>query len=354
MLHILPEPSPRATAADYAACARIIARGSKSFHAASLLLPAKLRGPAFALYAFCRLSDDAVDTPGARSDGLARLRRRLDAAFAGTPADHPVDRALADTLVRFALPRAPFDALIEGFTWDLAGQAYPALEDLYAYCARVAGSVGAIMAALMGVREPELLARACDLGVAMQLTNIARDVGEDAGNGRLYLPLDWLTHARLDPAAWLAQPQDHPVIRAATLRLLDYADNFYHRADAGIAQLPRNCRAAIRAARLIYAEIGAEVRAAGGDSVTRRAVTSTQRKLQLAARALAPSQRPSEAVLRAPVLAQNAYLVEAVLASPSPPAPPPRTLWARADADWGKVFDLFSDLEWRKRYGAVH
>jgi 15-cis-phytoene synthase len=353
MLHNSPEPRipepRRASAADYAVCARIIAAGSKSFHAASWLLPARLRGPAFALYAFCRLSDDSVDGPSARADALGRMRRRLDAVFAGQPGEHPVDRALADTVARFAIPRAPFDALIEGFAWDLAGRSYHSIEDLYAYCARVAGSVGAMMAALMGVRTPELVARACDLGVAMQLTNIARDVGEDAANGRLYLPLDWLAHQRLDPKAWLAAPCDHPAIRAATRRLLDYADNFYVRADAGIARLPAPCRPAIRAARLIYAEIGAGVRAQGGDSVTSRAMTTTQRKLQLAVRAFAGHARPSQAVLHAPVLAQNGFLVEAVLAAPAPVQR--LSPWAQADKDWGRVFELFSELEWRHRYG---
>ncbi len=110
-------------------------------------------------------------------------------------------------VVRRSPCRAPcLDALLEGFAWDAAGRRYDTLDDLLDYAARVAGAVGAMMAVLMGVRDPALLARACDLGVAMQLTNIARDVGEDARAGRLYLPLAWLREAGIDPDAFLADP----------------------------------------------------------------------------------------------------------------------------------------------------
>lgn len=344
----------RANPADFRACRAIIAKGSKSFHAASLLLPAALREPAFALYAFCRVGDDAVDVEAGRAHALTRLSARLDAVYVGRPFDNAVDRALTDTVRRFAIPRIVFDALLEGFAWDIAGRRYATLEDVYAYATRVAGSVGAMMAALMGAREPHLLARACDLGIAMQLTNIARDVGEDARAGRLYLPVAWLEEAGLDVARWMAAPTPDPIVKAATLRLLDAADALYDRADAGIAALPASCRPAIRAARLIYSEIGVRVRAAGGDGVSRRAITPTSRKLTLAARALAGGPvRPS--ALRAPALPTNQYLIDAVA---SAPAPHPSRLkrvspLAQADESWGRVFDLFQTLENRRRFGAV-
>jgi phytoene synthase len=162
--------------------------GSRSFFMASFLLPPDVREAAYALYAFCRLSDDAVDVEGGRGESVARLRQRLDSVFAGRPEPEPVDRALTDAVIEFGIPRAAMDALLEGLEWDAAGRRYETLSDVYAYAVRVAGSVGAMMAALMGARTPDLVARACDLGVAMQLTNIARDVGEDARAGRLYLP----------------------------------------------------------------------------------------------------------------------------------------------------------------------
>ena len=122
----------------------------------------------------------------------------------------PADRALADIVHRYAIPRALPEALLEGLEWDARAQRYEDLDALCAYAARVAGSVGAIMSVLMGVRAPEVVARACDLGIAMQLTNIARDVGEDARRGRVYLPLQWLRSAGIDPDAFIAAPVAMP------------------------------------------------------------------------------------------------------------------------------------------------
>ena len=131
----------------------------------------------------------------------------------------PADRALADVVQQFAIPRTLLDALIEGFAWDAEGRRYEDISSVYAYSARVAATVGAMMTLLMGVRDPDLLARACDLGVAMQLSNIARDVGEDAANGRLYLPREWLREEGLDPDAWLAKPVWSPALGRVVSRL---------------------------------------------------------------------------------------------------------------------------------------
>jgi phytoene synthase len=196
-------------AADLAACRELLRNGSRTFLAASLLLPRAVHEPACALYAFCRLADDAVDGADASGDttsAVQRLRERLALAYAGTPRPLAADRALADVVARFAIPRALPEALIEGFEWDATGRRYDTLQELSDYAARVAGSVGAMMSLVMGVRSAEAVARACDLGVAMQLSNIARDVGEDARMGRLYLPRQWLREAGIDADAWLAQP----------------------------------------------------------------------------------------------------------------------------------------------------
>ena len=174
------------------------------------------RAPACALYAFCRLADAAIDDGTRDEAALARLQARLDHIYAGTPFDHPADRAMVHIAKVYGMPRELPEALIDGFRWDIEGRRYDSIEDLYDYCARVAGSVGAMMAVLMGVRDPTVLARACDLGTAMQLTNIARDVGEDARAGRLYLPEDWLREEGLDPDAWLRAPE--PECLCPTLR----------------------------------------------------------------------------------------------------------------------------------------
>jgi phytoene synthase len=185
---------------DMAHCVAAIKHGSRSFHAASKLLPRRLRDPALALYAFCRLADDAVDLQQEKAAAVLRLHERLDLAYLGRPRNAPADRAFAAVIEEFEMPRALPEALLEGLAWDAEGRRYEDLSGLRAYSARVAAAVGAMMCVLMCERRREALARACDLGVAMQLTNIARDVGEDAREGRLYLPLDWMSEARLDPA----------------------------------------------------------------------------------------------------------------------------------------------------------
>ena len=193
-----------------ATCRALLKGGSRTFHAASKVLPRRVADPAIALYAFCRLADDAVDLGNDRAAAVARLRERLDRAYRGQPMDMAADRVFADVVAKFCIPRQLPEALLEGLAWDAEVRRYETLHDLTAYAARVAGTVGAMMTLVMGQRSPEIVARACDLGVAMQLTNIARDVGEDARAGRLYLPLSWLREAGIDPDAWLANPVVYP------------------------------------------------------------------------------------------------------------------------------------------------
>ena len=189
---------------DLKACESLMRGGSKTFFAASLVLPARVRAPATALYAFCRLADDTIDIHSAEHGGpagaIAHLHDRLRRLYAGQPMPVDADRALACVVKRFRIPQSLLLALIDGFQWDMDERRYDTLEDLHGYAARVAGTVGAMMALIMGVRSPQALARACELGVAMQLTNIARDVGEDARLGRLYLPRAWMREAGLEPS----------------------------------------------------------------------------------------------------------------------------------------------------------
>lgn len=306
-------------AADLRVCESLIRQGSRSFFNASRVLPAGVRGPAYALYAFCRTADDAVDlVPSERvPDALAGLHRRLDRVYAGCPGDDAVERAFARTVERYALPRALPEALLDGFAWDATGRRYADIGELRAYGVRVAGSVGAMMTMLMGVRTPAVIARAVDLGVAMQLTNIARDVGEDARAGRLYLPSDWLLEAGIDPDRWLAEPRFGPALASVIERVLREADSLYRQAGPGIGQLPVGCRPGIRAAQLLYSEIGRELERRGLDSVGRRAVVGGRRKLALIGWSLLTSQHvlPGLAV---PPLAEAQFLVEAVAGTPSP------------------------------------
>ncbi len=326
----------------------MIRTGSKSFYTASLLLPDAVRGAAYALYGFCRLSDDAVDVEGGEAQAIVRLSRRLDRIYAGDPEPQPVDRAFADAVAAFAIPRTLMDALLEGLAWDVEGRRYETLSDVFAYAARVAGAVGAMMATLMGARAPELVARACDLGVAMQLTNIARDVGEDARAGRLYLPRAWLRASGVDPDAWLAAPTFDPAIREAVARLLEEADALYRRADAGIARLDPAFRPAIFAARHLYADIGHKLASDGLDSVSRRTVVPAWRKAGLVVQALACAGAAPRASAEGAPLPEIRFLVEAVAAETARLGPTfTRPRGVRRDMVW--IIDLFASLEARTR-----
>ncbi len=321
---------------DMAHCREAIRTGSLSFHAASKLLPASVRDPALALYAFCRLADDEVDEGSNKAKAVLHLRDRLDKAYAGKPEDAPEDRAFAGIVKQFDMPRALPEALLEGLAWDASEYRYETLSDVRRYSARVASAVGAMMCVLMGVRDRDALARACDLGVAMQLTNIARDVGEDARAGRIYLPLSWFSADGISVDEFLQNPQATDEIRRLVRRLLDEARRLYHRSEAGISKLPLSSRTGIWAARLIYDGIGGEVRRNGFDSINHRARTSKGQKAvwlgKAAAQTASSLVMPQPATLYAPPLDEVAFLVDAA---------------ARTEATQGRtqaVIDILAEL----------
>jgi phytoene synthase len=333
----MPESAPTI---DLAACEALMRGGSKSFFAASGLLPQRVRIPAIALYAFCRMADDAIDEGTDDPHALHKLQQRLAAIYAGEPAPHIEDRAMAMVVHRYQIPRALPEALLDGFAWDAAGRSYESLDELHDYCARVAGSVGAMMAMVMGVRQPEALARACELGNAMQLTNIARDIGEDARRGRIYLPLAWLRSEGIDPQAWLCNPTPSPALARVTGRLLLEADRLYRLGVTGVAELPRDCRGAILAAATIYAEIGSVIADRGMDSVNHRAVVSSARKLTLLCFAKVRAQLPLRCET-APPLPAIRFLADACAGSaPRRPGFPHRSFDERCE--W--LIDLFERI----------
>lgn len=346
---VAPQRLLASGADDLDACVALMRTGSHTFFAASRLLPARMRPSAIALYAFCRVADDLVDDGGLHVDqAMAQLGQRLDRIYEGDPLDHVEDRALAEVVHRHTLPRPLLDALLEGFAWDAQGRAYQTLEDLHAYGARVAGSVGAMMCWIMGVRSPAALARACELGVAMQLTNIARDVGEDARNGRLYLPRQWLVEAGIDPVAWLANPVCTPALQSVVARLLAEADRLYSQASGGIALLPRDCRSAILAARMVYAEIGQQLRREGLDPMARRAVVPRSRKLVLLACAGVQSGWVGRSPTQLPPLAAIAYLVDHCHASAQALAVSETSTSVAVNGRVAWTLDLFERLEVHK------
>ena len=300
---------------DIEYCEKAILHGSLSFHAASLALPKSVRTPCLALYAFCRLADDEVDLKQDKSASIYDLVQRLDLVYAGTPRDHPMDRAFANMVEKFDMPRALPEALFEGFVWDAMSKQYKTFDDLISYSARVASSVGAMLCVIMGERRAEVLSRACDLGVAMQLTNIARDIGEDAKEGRLYVPHDWFQQEGLDPKEFLSDPNRSESSVVFTKRLLGKAETLYHRSEAGIAYLPPKVRPAMFAARHIYSAIGIEIKKNNYDNINYRARTNKFTKTKLltfsALQSLASVVLPAPATVYAEPLPQTKFLVEA-------------------------------------------
>lgn len=335
----IPEPNV-GFPPDFDHCREVIKEGSKSFHFASLMLPSEVRQAAFATYAFCRLADDEVDLGDDPISALDAVSERLDRIYGQTPHDHPIDRAFAHVVKAYAMPQALPDALLEGMKWDTQSRRYETLDDVLDYAARVAGSVGAMMTVLMGNRSPEAVARACDLGLAMQLTNIARDVGEDARAGRLYLPLTWFDEVGIEPEWFLKNPVCNDEMRRLVKRLLDAAEPFYERGLSGVSLLPNECQTAIRAAGKIYREIGIELRRMNYDSINHRAVVSKTRKIRLLVQAARETSAPSSEDAAAEA---TQYLVSAVEAKPTlgnDPIPPTRLNW---------VIDLFMRLEHKER-----
>ncbi len=333
---------------DLQACRTLMRGGSKTFFAASLLLPPRMRLAATALYAFCRVADDLIDDGADKPAAIRELNQRLDAVYAARPRHLESDLALALVVQQYELPRPLLDALLEGFAWDAQQRQYETIEDLHAYAARVASTVGAMMTVIMGVRGDAALARACDLGVAMQLTNIARDVGEDARAGRLYLPRQWMRQEGLDPDRWLVNPRFDTAVGRVVARLLAEADRLYSQAEAGIALLPKDCQGAIRAASWVYAEIGREVERRELNSVDSRAVVTNRRKLMLLGKALAwPTRvrrvREGDRALE-PALAATQFLVDAAR---RPPLSDDGEQEISADADGRVVWmiDLFERRE---------
>jgi len=337
---------------DLEACTELMRGGSKSFFASSKLLPLRSRAPAIALYAFCRLADDAIDEGADPALAMQDLKSRLRAIYAGRPGPKDADRALTVVVHRYGIPCGLLEALLEGFLWDSQGRRYESMADIEAYGARVAGTVGAMMSLIMGASSETAIARACELGVAMQLTNIARDIGEDARNGRLYIPRAWFREIGMDADAWLARPVFDARIAGFTQRLLLRADELYRRGEFGLAELPWDCRPSIQAARLVYAEIGKQLEREGLNSIDKRTVVSIARKLSLIARATTVALKAPAlpAVPLSPVPAIH-YLVDIVSRESHPlNIQKPWTVPARSfdeRVEW--MVDLFGRLEQRER-----
>lgn len=283
----MPTPSPERLEGDLAVCLAVIREHSRSFSSASRLLPRDVRAAAVATYAFCRGADDDVDAAGSAAAARARherTRARLERIYAGEEMDTPVARAFQWVVQRHGIPRDEPEALLDGMAQDLGEVRVPTPEALLLYCYRAAGVVGRMMSRIMGRSDAAALRRAVDLGIAMQLTNVARDVGEDAERDRVYLPASWLAEEG-SGAAEVRERSAAPGILRANRRVLALAERYYESGIGGIGLLPARCRPAIYAAALVYREIGREVARRGGDGVTSRVTVSPGRRAALLAAA---------------------------------------------------------------------
>jgi phytoene synthase len=271
---------------------RSIGSGSRSFALASRLFDRATRERVWMLYAWCRHCDDVVDGQsggqGRRpcavpvADRLAELEARTTAAVGGETGAVDAFGCLAAVARETGLPRYYAAQHLAGFAMDAADRSYRRIEDTLDYCYHVAGVVGAMMAVVMGVRADDdaVIERAIDLGLAFQLTNIARDVHDDAAIGRCYLPAEWLADAGIPPGEHI-RPEHRAALAGVVGRLLDLADDYYRSARAGAMRLPWRSAWAVLSAADIYRAIGGKLRAAGSHAWDTRQHTTALEKLAM-------------------------------------------------------------------------
>jgi phytoene synthase len=287
---VRPAESATAIAEDYARCAAITRRSSSNFYYAFMLLPLERRRALYAVYAFCRFVDDIADDDGIAQPAamLARWRDELSSVFAGTPT-RPVSRALADNVVRFGIPRRYFDEVIDGVEMDLTRRRYESFDELSLYCRRVASAVGLICIEIFGYRNPATRVYAEKLGLAFQLTNIIRDVREDAKRGRIYVPLEDLrrfavTEAELLDGAYTDRFRMLAAFEAQRARAL------YREAAQALPSEDGSSMLSAEAMRLIYGALLERIARSDYRVFDRRHRLSTLRKLYLVGRAWAGSR----------------------------------------------------------------
>ena len=275
-------------------CREILERNSRSFALAARFLSPTTRDRAAAVYAYCRRVDDAIDEAPAEEQprALLALQDELDRCYSNAPlGDDPALRAFRAVALESGLPKRYPSELIDGMGMDVLNTQYESLEDLLLYCHRVAGVVGLMMCHVFGITRDDALLPAAHLGIAMQLTNICRDVQEDWGLGRLYLPRQRLLAAGSGTLPKRIQgpfPTDPQVLAAMAhvmMDLLQEADRYYASAERGIVALPFSAGLAVRAASRLYHAIGLRVAAQDFDPRQGRAVVPGFQKLALALRA---------------------------------------------------------------------
>ena len=271
----------------YAEAGAITAEGSRSFYFATRFFPREMARSAHAVYWFCRHTDDLVDECQSIEQGRADLEdwsNELNAGLAAGRSDHPVLAPFLDTLQRCGIPHEYPLELLEGMRMDLNATRYRTFDDLRVFCYRVASVVGLMMSHVIGYRDPAL-PHAIDLGIAMQITNILRDVGEDLDRGRIYLPeedLDRFGYSEADLRARVNNPAFRELMKFEAAR----ARAYYRSAEPGIQLLSRQGRFAVQIASDVYKNILSRIERSNYDVFETRAVVPASQKYWLTAKAL--------------------------------------------------------------------
>jgi 15-cis-phytoene synthase len=279
-------------AESYEYCRLVTQTASKTFYWGSMFLPPRKRQAIWAIYAFCRVVDDIVDEAfpvagrSAASAGKASPAEALSYWYEsleriyrrGLPTDNPIQLAWGDMLESYAVPLKPALDMIEGVAMDLSITRYESFDDLYVYCYRVAGTVGLLTSPVFGYQNDAALIHAVDLGVALQLTNILRDIGEDARRGRVYLPQDEMLRFGYSGAELMAgviNDQFCELVRFQMAR----ANEYYQRSLPGIAMLSEDCRLSVRLSSSLYSHILDRIRLNHYNVFTKRASVPLKTKL---------------------------------------------------------------------------
>ncbi len=287
------------------------AQHSRSFSYAARLFPAEQRRVITLIYAYCRLSDDLVDkrmvvgdVDTAKSD-LARWRALSEQAYRGEPTPYEFLNEIMSRTAKRGVPFSLIESLLDGVASDIGPVVMEDTEELLAYCYRVASVVGVWITRMFGIDDPALIERAEVMGVALQLTNILRDVGEDLAMNRVYLPRTHMERFRVERAdleAMAAGAPISPAYRSMLEDLMDRAERCYELADEALPELPTYFARPMAAASAVYRGILGEIRRNDHDNLRLRAATSTARKPVLAARGLTSlairSMRPGRHALR--------------------------------------------------------
>ena len=264
-------------------CQQKAAQSGSSFYYSFLFLPPERRRAITALYAFCREVDDVVDEctdTGVAYAKLAWWRLELERLYAGQP-QHPVARALAPALLPFGIKQEHLAEIIDGMEMDLSQNRYVDFNALEQYCNRVAGVVGLLAASIFGFRNEQTLAYAHTLGLAFQLTNIIRDVGEDSRKGRIYLPMSELQQFKVSAADILHSRQTENFARLMCFQI-DRAERYYSAAFEKLPEVDRNAQRPGLIMAAIYRTLLKEIEADGCQVLTRRTALTPVRKLWIA------------------------------------------------------------------------